>query len=435
MKNKNFFLYSIIVFSFASIFFSSVAVADVVSPKKQLRAQISIEDVICNDGYVKVIKVTTGNPSCVKPSTAEKLISQGWANPVDPKLIDEAEKIKPPIGNVNKLAVVQVKGTAGIQTPKQPIIGYDFVFEVCALGQKIFVPEVFVKSDSDAQHIELASSIDANTCQTTSTIVKAANPDSITATLENKGEISQKLSLLESKIADLSQKLEAEKKTLGEQVRIEDSSSEYKAKISEINKKIIQLRQELNDARADSSRFLFVLSTTPSKSTAPSKFSFSGIPIEGSKATILKVTEQLTGEGYNVVFEACAGAKAVRAPLTTVKSDIDSKNVILANKISLNSCQLGTGQLKASDVNSIQVILENTEDFSAKVTDLETQIVKWQTDLTDAKRSLAELVKTAQKPADYEERVNNLTSMIVDLRNLINNAKASLQGSLFDFYE
>src|SRR3970040_1901919 len=176
MKNNNFLLYSIIIFSFASIFLSSVAVADVVSPKKQLRAQISIEDVICNEG------------------------------------------------NVNKLAVVQVKGTAGIQTPKQPIIGYDFVFEVCALGQKIFVPEVFVKSDSDAQHIELASSIDANTCQTTSTIVKAANPDSITATLENKGEISQKLSLLESKIADLSQKLEAEKKTFGEQVRIEDSS-------------------------------------------------------------------------------------------------------------------------------------------------------------------------------------------------------------------
>ncbi|HEY4681313.1 MAG TPA: hypothetical protein VIH04_08640, partial [Nitrosarchaeum sp.] len=184
-----------------------------------------------------------------------------------------------------------------------------------------------------------------------------------------------------------------------------------------------------------SSRFLFVLSTTPSKSTAPSKFSFSGIPIEGSKATILKVTEQLTGEGYNVVFEACAGAKAVRAPFTTVKSDIDSKNVILANKISPNSCQLGTGQIKAGDVNSIQVILENTEDFSAKVTDLETQIVKWQADLTDAKRSLAELVKTAQKPADYEERVNNLTSMIIDLRNLINNAKSNLQGSLFDFYE
>jgi hypothetical protein len=66
---------------------------------------------------------------------------------------------------------------------------------------------------------------------------------------------------------------------------------------------------------------------------------------------------------------------------------------------------------------------------------LENQITKWQADQTDAKRALAELVKTAHKPADYEQRVNNLTNMIVDLRNLINNAKANLQGSLFDFYK
>src|SRR3990172_3397754 len=201
MKNKNFFLYSIIVFSFASIFLSSVAFEDVISKKKQLQAQISAEDVICNEGYVKIIKITTGNPSCVKPSTAEKLIKQGWASPVDSKIIVDAEMKKDPIGKINKLAVVQVIGSAGIQTPKIPVIGYDFVFEVCALDQTIYVPNVFVKSDSAAQYVELASRVDANSCQTTSTIVKAANPDSIIATLENKGGISEKISLLESQIA------------------------------------------------------------------------------------------------------------------------------------------------------------------------------------------------------------------------------------------
>src|SRR3990172_10053412 len=422
-------------FAITGLLLSNVAFAEVISPKKQIRAQISIEDVICDERFVKVIKITTGNPSCVKPSTADKLISQGWAKPVDPKLIDEAEMEKSPIGTINKLSVVAVKGSAGKITPKAPIIGYDFVFEVCALAQKIFVPEIFVKSDSDAQYIELAIDVDANTCQITSIAVKAANPDSITATLENKGEISSKISLLESKIAGLDQKLDAEKKILGQLVKGEDSSSDYKAKVSDSNKKIIQLRQELNDARADYSRFLFVLSANPSKGSAPSKFTFSGTPIEGAKATILKVTQQVTGEGYYVVFEACAGVKAVRAPLITVKSDIDSKDVVLANKISPNSCQLGTGQIKASDLNSIQVIFDNTEEFSAKITDLENQITKLQEELTSAKRSLAELVKTAQKPANYEERVNNLTSTIVDLRNHINIVKSALQGSLLDFYE
>jgi hypothetical protein len=124
----------------------------------------------------------------------------------------------------------------------------------------------------------------------------------------------------------------------------------------------------------------------------------------------------------------------VRAPLVTVKSDIDSKDVVLANRISPNTCQIGTGQLTANDVNSIQIIFDNTEEFSAKITELENQIAAWQADQAAAKRTLAELTKTAQKPADYEDRVNHLTSIIVDLRNLINNAKSTLHGSLFAFY-
>jgi predicted nucleic acid-binding Zn-ribbon protein len=332
------------------------------------------------------------------------------------------------------LAVVHVKGSAGLQTPKLPILGYDFVFEVCAHDQTIYVPNIFVKSDSDAQYVEMASRVDANSCQTSSTIVKAANPDSITAILENKGVISEKISILESKIVEIGQKLDDEKKALGEIIKTQSESTDFKTKISESNKKILQLRQELNDARGDYSRFLFVLHATPSKSSVPSKFSFSGTPIEGTKATTLAVTPRVTGVGYNVVFEACAGMQDVRAPLVTVKSDIDSKDVVLANRISPNSCQIGTGQLTANDVNSIQIIFDNTEEFSAKISELENQIASWQADQAAAKRALAELVNKAQKPADYEDKVNHLTSIIVDLRNLINNAKSMLHGSLFAFY-
>lgn len=436
MKKSKFLLFTIIVFVFTSMFVTSTSFADVISPKKQMNLKISIADVVCDERFVKVIKVSTGNPSCVTPTTAEKLIKNGWAKEIDQKLIDDAKMEKPSIGTVTKLATVQVKGTAGTQTPKVPIIGYDFVFEICALGKTIYAPEIFVKSDSAAQRVELATNIDANTCQISSTIVKASNPESITATLENTGGISANIVMLESKIAELSQKLDSEKKILNDLVKIDIKTDDSKVKISESNKKIIQLRQELNDARADYSRFLFVIYANPSKSSAaPTKFSFSGTPIEGAQSKKLSVIPQVSGEGYNVVFEACAGAKAVRAPLITVKSDIESKEVVLANKISPNSCQLGTGQLKASNEESIQVILDNTEDFSNKVADLENQIAKWQADLATAKRSLAELVKTAQKPANYEEQVNTLTQTIVDLRNSINNAKAALQGAMLDYYE
>ncbi|HXV66458.1 MAG TPA: hypothetical protein VD731_04455 [Nitrosopumilaceae archaeon] len=435
MKKSKFLLFTIIVFVFTSMFVTSTSFADVISPKKQMNLKISIADVVCDERFVKVIKVSTGNPSCVTPTTAEKLIKNGWAKEVDQKLIDDAKMEKPSIGTVTKLATVQVKGTAGTQTPKIPIIGYDFVFEVCALGKTIYAPEILVKSDSAAQRVELATNIDANTCQTSSIIVKASNPDSITGTLVNTGGISANIVMLETKISDLSQKLESEKKILNDLVKVDTKSADSKAKIAESNQKIIQLRQELNDARADYSRFLFVIFTNPSKSSATTKFSFSGTPIEGAQATKLSVIPQVSGEGYNVVFEACAGTTAVRAPLITVKSDIESKDVVLANRISPNSCQLGTGQLKASNEDSIQVIFGNTEDFSKKVTDLENQITTWQADLATAKRSLAELVKTAQKPANYEEQVNTLTQTIVDLRNSINNAKAALQGAMLDYYE
>lgn len=427
----------VIVLSIIAVLLSTniTVFADVAPPKKQLSADISPEDVICNEGFIIVVKISTGNPACVKPATAEKLIKSGWAMIVAQGIIDAAKIQKNPIGTVNKLAVVKVTGTPSTQTPKVSTIGYDFVFEVCALDKKIYAPDVLIKSDSASQHVELPNNIEANTCVLSSTIVKAANPDTITATLVNKGGISEKISMIESKIADLSQKLDAEKKSLSELSKQESKPADYKTLVSESTKKINELRTELNDARGDYSRFLFILYVTPSKASAPTKFTFSGVPIEGASTKILSITQQVSGEGFNVVFEACAGEKAVIAPLVTVKSDIDSKDVVLANRISPNTCQLGTGQLKATDQNSIQVMLDNTEAFSAKVAELESKIAQWQSDLANEKRTLAEIVKIAQKPADYEMKVSELTNKIIELRNMINNAKANLQGSLFDFYQ
>ena len=48
------------------------------SPRKQVKAGILPSDVACKTGYELILKSTTGNPACVFPPTASKLVSAGW---------------------------------------------------------------------------------------------------------------------------------------------------------------------------------------------------------------------------------------------------------------------------------------------------------------------------------------------------------------------
>jgi len=48
------------------------------SPLKQIQDGILPEDVACRTGFELILKSSTGNPACVLPSTASKLVSVGW---------------------------------------------------------------------------------------------------------------------------------------------------------------------------------------------------------------------------------------------------------------------------------------------------------------------------------------------------------------------
>jgi len=48
------------------------------SPLKQIQAGILPDDVACRSGFELILKSSTGNPACVLPSTASKLVSSGW---------------------------------------------------------------------------------------------------------------------------------------------------------------------------------------------------------------------------------------------------------------------------------------------------------------------------------------------------------------------
>jgi len=48
------------------------------SPLKQVKTGILPPDVACKTGFELILKSTTGNPACVFPPTASKLVSVGW---------------------------------------------------------------------------------------------------------------------------------------------------------------------------------------------------------------------------------------------------------------------------------------------------------------------------------------------------------------------
>ncbi len=50
----------------------------IASPKHQLESGILPDDIQCRDNRILVLR-PNGNPACVSPQTAEKLMERGWA--------------------------------------------------------------------------------------------------------------------------------------------------------------------------------------------------------------------------------------------------------------------------------------------------------------------------------------------------------------------
>ena len=50
-----------------------------VTPLKQMKNGVSLNDIICTNDLELIFKITNNYPACVKASTVEKLIERGWA--------------------------------------------------------------------------------------------------------------------------------------------------------------------------------------------------------------------------------------------------------------------------------------------------------------------------------------------------------------------
>jgi len=403
------------------------AFADIIPPKKQSSIGISNENISCDSGLFKVIREKSETVACVQPSHVYKLMSKGWAKPVDNKLLDiYIDLEQKSIGSVNTISVTPVKPIEGTMKSKATVIAYDYIFEVCA-SQKIYNPTVLISSDSESKHYELAETINADKCILSVSRVKAANPESIQSTLLNKGEISKVVAELEEKISSLKAELSETRTSMGKApVEVQEKNKQ--------GNKIADLRKQINDARAELHRLYFTMYSSSSKTIALEKSSFSGAPIEGETATKLSVTKSLSEEKrYIVTFETCAGKSQIRLPLVMLSSDQQTVDVKIGTKISPNSCQLTTAKIMADDPESISVTPTGNADIN-QIEEIESKIASLQEQLITEKELLRALVHNPDRPEDFNVQADTLAGNIIDLKNQIISAKAEFSKIMLETY-
>lgn len=437
MIKSKFLLYSVVVFAFASIFLSSAAFADVISPHKQIQLKISVSKVSCKEGFVKVIKTSDDKPACVKPSSVEKLVNNGWAKPVDPKLIVATTELSP-LGEAKILSIVKEFGSSGRLDTSPRTIEYVVVFDACTFDKTIRSPQVLVNSDSESKSVQMASMIPANACQTNSVKIKATDTNSIKVTLTNKGGITDKITTLENNISDLLEKINQDKKKLSDLTSIEATDS-VKQDITTTSNSLFDLRNQLNIVKSDYNTYLFTLLAEPAKLTELRvPVSFEGANIDGIRFTTITSYQQIGSQerpfGYNVIFEVCSDLQTIRLPQVKVTSDTETIIVKLADKIPTKTCQKSIAKIKASDITKLTYELGTSNDVSLKIDELLTNIDTQQKTLATVKQELSELTHKAQKPGDFDQKVTELSNQIIDLRNKINSNKEQLARYQFQFY-
>jgi peptidoglycan hydrolase CwlO-like protein len=356
-----------------------------------------------------------------------KLVTKGWAKPVDEgKLNDFISKLTVSKGTIKKILTTPINTDFGKLSAKVSATSYDFVFEVCASTQTLVSPEVLIRSESETKNYELVETIAPNTCVTSATIIKAANPDSITATLVSKGDVSQIVVSLVEKIDSLKEQLLDVKQSFGK-----ENTNANKQQ----GNKIGDLRKQLNDAREDLHKLYFTMYTPSNIKLTTEKISFSGTPIVGETVTKISVNKSVaTPDSYDVVFEVCAGEKQVRIPVIMVSSDKQNMDIKLGDKIAPNTCQMTYAKIGATNPESITVKVAGNAESSIKIGQLESKIADLTKQFTSEKELLKGLVHDPKRPTDFNEQLTKKTENISKLRNEIISAKGELSKLLYLSY-
>lgn len=398
-------------FVFAGFLFSS-SYADVVSPKKQISIGIDLEDVSCKEGFMRVYLLEHETPSCIKISSVKKLVQKYMISDFDLKQFEKKEKTTfQEIGTVKILSTVQSPSKIG----KSQIPVYDVIFDICSVSQTIESPVIEIKSNAETKQITLANSVSAKSCQVSVGQIQASNPESISIQLINKGTISQKINDLTLTINDLRLQLETQRKNLSEIIK---NKSEKSIEVSSAIEKISKNRKQLVDVRDELNSYLLALNLTPTstkdtlKMPAPTPRKLS----EGTTVKIISKYDNPIKNNYDIAFEACAGKEILRIPIITMSSDLESKTTQLSDKISPNSCLISGAKISASDPKTIQIKYEDSGAMSQQIDDLDKKLEELNKIFQEAKKSLDEIINLNPRPADFAQKVDDISQNITKIR-------------------
>ena len=108
-----------------------------------------------------------------------------------------------------------------------------------------------VRSDTEVKSVKLSESMDARACQTSSTVIKAADSNTIVGTIITSGDISMMIKELETKVASIQESITMDKNALSSLLKQTPAPENFSQKITELTDKITQQRNELNQAKHD----------------------------------------------------------------------------------------------------------------------------------------------------------------------------------------
>jgi len=128
-------------------------------------------------------------------------------------------------------------------------------FETCAEKNPIRLPVVMVSSDKQTVDVKIGTKISPNSCQITTAKIIADDPESILVAPVGNADINQ-ISEIEAKIADLQEKLIAEKELLRELVHNSDRPADFNEQANAFAGEIISLKNQIISAKAEFSKIM-----------------------------------------------------------------------------------------------------------------------------------------------------------------------------------
>lgn len=414
------FIFFLSAFLIGSVFITS-AYGDAISPVRQIKAGILVDEVVCNDGLLRMVDPAKTRAICVRDSTVPTFNERGW-EVVQGRVVQEVDVETA----VNPISTTRIED---VREGRSSAVPFNHVFEVCAGHITYTAPKVIIRSDIETKSVTISADVPANSCLLSAATIYAISPDTIRTEVAGHDSVILKISAVSAEIDRLTQQLETERVSFAATLAEQDSEAK-RQKVDESIVKIAQLRNSISNLKDDLNRYYFVLygGVGPRAEHTPGT-TFGGTEITGNSVRTLSVTPGRIQGSFDVVIELCAGSSSIADPMVAISSDTHERTLKL-NRINADSCYKTGAKIDAMSQESISVrFAEGVSSHAA----LQNTIVDLEMQMNQKRAELVALTQGTVNPDPAE--INRLTGEMSSLRDQILTAKALLHQSLYKAYK